>query len=161
MNSSLEALPVYKTSCLCDIMFRDIYLDLYMRLYSMRINPPDFKSKSYERYKRELEAWKQITEVDKKKQGIAIALSLPEEHESGTCIREKVFDEIDLNVLNADDGLAKLLVFLDQKLGKDELSDSLEKFEDFEDFCRDSKQRIVEYIANFARPTNVSSSIPR
>ena len=119
---------------------------------TMRINPPDFKSKSYERYKRELEAWKQVTEVDKKKQGIAIALSLPEEHESG--IREKVFDEIDLGVLNADDGLAKLVEFLDQKLGKDELSDSLKKFEDFEDFCRDSKQSIVEYIANFDQKYN-------
>ena len=119
---------------------------------TMRINPPDFKSKSYERYKRELEAWKQVTDVDKKKQGIAIALSLPEEHESG--IREKVFDEIDLGVLNADDGLAKLVEFLDQKLGKDELSDSLEKFEDFEDFCRDSKQSIVEYIANFDQKYN-------
>jgi hypothetical protein len=81
---------------------------------AMRINPPDFKFKSYERYK---------TEVDKKKQAIAIALSLPEEDESG--IREKVFDEMDLAPLNADDGLKKLIAFLDKKLGKDELTDSL------------------------------------
>ena len=33
--SSLEALPVYKTSCLCGIMFRDKYLDVYMRLYGI------------------------------------------------------------------------------------------------------------------------------
>ena len=30
---SLEALPVYKTSCLCGIMSRDKYLNLYMGLY--------------------------------------------------------------------------------------------------------------------------------
>ena len=31
--SSLEALPVYKTSCLCGIMFRDKYLDLYSHAF--------------------------------------------------------------------------------------------------------------------------------
>ena len=36
INSSLEALPEYKTSCLCG--FRDKYLDLYMCLYGMAHN---------------------------------------------------------------------------------------------------------------------------
>jgi hypothetical protein len=74
-------------------------------IMAMQINPPDFRKKSYERYRQELNAWKEVTEVEKKKQGIAVALTLPEEHESG--IREKVFDEMDLNVLKAEDGLQK------------------------------------------------------
>lgn len=45
-----------------------------------RINPPTFnKEKNYERFKQELLAWKEITDLRQDKQGIAIALSLPEE----------------------------------------------------------------------------------
>ena len=31
--SSLRVLPVYKTNCLCSILFWDIFLDLYMSIY--------------------------------------------------------------------------------------------------------------------------------
>ena len=45
-----------------------------------RINPPTFnKDKTYERFKLELLAWKEITNLRPDKQGIAIALSLPED----------------------------------------------------------------------------------
>ncbi|CAC5360727.1 unnamed protein product [Mytilus coruscus] len=81
-----------------------------------RINLPSFsKSKSYELYKQELVAWSEITDLDKKKRGIAVALTLPEDDESK--IREK-----------------------------DDLADSLEKFEDF---TRPEGQSIHEYVANF------------
>ena len=99
-----------------------------------RIDPPAFsKDKNYERFIQEL-AWKEITDLRQDKQGIAIALSLPEEDE--TKIREKVFDQIPLDDLKSDDGFTVLLNFLDKLLAKDDLSDSLEKFEDFEDFKR-------------------------
>ena len=68
---------------------------------AMRINPPVFsKDKSYERYKQELQAWNTVTDVDKKKRGVAIALSLPEECN----IREKVFDEVSIEDLNKENG---------------------------------------------------------
>ena len=113
-----------------------------------RINPPAFnKDKNYERYKQELLAWKEITDLRQDKQGIAIALSLPEDDESK--IREKVFDQIALDDLKSDDGLTVLLNFLDKHLAKDDLTDSLEKFEDFEDFKRAEGQSINEYVATF------------
>ena len=53
-----------------------------------RINPPSFnKGKNYGRFRKKLLAWTEITDLRKDKQGIAIALSLPEEDESQT--REK------------------------------------------------------------------------
>jgi hypothetical protein len=119
---------------------------------AMKINPPEFKNKAYDRYKQELNAWKEITELPKKKQGIAVALTLPEEHDSG--IREKVFDEMTLDDLKDDDGLKKLITFMDSKLGKDDLTDSLEKFEDFENFVRGTDQNIVEFIAKFDQKYN-------
>ena len=65
------------------------------------ITPPIFnKKKNYERYRHELTAWKEITDLSKDKQGIAIALSLPEDDESQ--IREKVFDQISVDDLKSD-----------------------------------------------------------
>ena len=113
---------------------------------AMRISPPEFsKSKSYERYKQELTAWREVTDLKKEKQGIAIALSLPENDN----IREKVFDELDIDDLKKNDGLDTLMLFLDAQLGKDDLVDSLEKFEDFEDLSRESGQSISDFIALF------------
>ena len=114
-----------------------------------RINPPTFniKVKGYELYKQELTAWGKITDLDKKKRGIAIALTLPEDDD--TKIREKVFDQLKLEDLEKDTGLDTLITFLDSHLGKDDLADSLEKFEDFEDFERAEGQSINEFIAMF------------
>ena len=114
---------------------------------SMKINPPEFSGKGYEKYKLELLAWNEVTSLDKAKRAIAIALSLPEDDESG--LREKIFDEMARDELKADGGFDALVKFMDEKLSKDDLADSLEKFEDFEDFKKQSGQSIVEYIAKF------------
>lgn len=42
-----------------------------------------------------------------------------------------------------------LIEFLDKHLAKDDLADSLEKFEDFEDFKRSDGQSVNEYISIF------------
>lgn len=116
---------------------------------STKINPPLYnpKIKTYELFKQELLAWKEVTELDKKKQGVAIALSLPENDESQ--IREKVFDQLNLEDLKKETGLKTLIEFLDKHLAKDDLADSLEKFEDFEDFKRSDGQSVNEYISIF------------
>ena len=122
---------------------------------SMKIDPPDFrKCKNYERYKQELKAWRLVTDVPKKKQGIAIALSLPADGDEETGIREKVFEELDLGDLEKDTGLDTLITFFDKHLGKDNIADSFEKFEDFEDYSRKTEVSIVEYIKNFDQKYN-------
>ena len=121
---------------------------------AMRLNPPDLsKCRTYERYRQELKAWQEVTDIPKTKQGIAIALSLPQDSgESG--IREKVFDEIELKDLKKENGLEILINFLDKTLGKDDLSDSLEKFEDFEDYCHGQNETILDYISRFDQKYN-------
>ena len=114
---------------------------------AMRINPPCLTSKSYERYKLELLAWREVTDISRFKQGIVIALSLPEDDKNH--IKEKVFTQINLDDLKKEDGLDKLIKFLDTHLKKDELTDSIEKFEEFEDFQRIEGQSVSEYIALF------------
>ena len=106
---------------------------------ALKINPPKFSSeKEYERYKVELQAWARITEVKKDKQGIAVALSLPEEDATG--IRERVFNEIAMDDLVKEDGLNQLIEFFDKHLGKNELEDSMEKLDDIEECRRDTGQ---------------------
>ena len=109
-----------------------------------RINPPSLeKAKTYERFKQEVLAWREITDLAKNKQGIAVALSLPEDDEHQ--IKDKVFDQISIDDLKDNFGLDILIAFLDKHLAKDDLPDSLEKFDDFDDFRRNDGQAINEY----------------
>ena len=98
---------------------------------SMRLNPPVFdrEEKIFDRWKTEVTLWAEVTDVAKAKMGIAVALSLPENDKSR--IREQVMEEIEIATLKTDDGLAKLLEFMEKKLGKDTMEDSLEKYEEF------------------------------
>ena len=56
---------------------------------SVKINLRKFQGKTYEQYRIELTAWREVTDLDDKKQGIAIALSFPDQDEHK--LREKVF----------------------------------------------------------------------
>ena len=115
-----------------------------------KIETPEYDSeRGFERYKQELEIWMECTSIEKKKQGMVIALSLPKKTECG--IRELVLDELGKDNLCCDDGMKNLLKFLTEKLGKDELDDSLERFEDFDSFQKSSDMTIIEFITNFDR----------
>ena len=120
---------------------------------ALKIHPPQYKKeKGYERYKIELMAWKEITDIKAVKQGIMIALSLPEDDETG--IRERVFDEMDIGDLKKETGLELLIAYMDKHLGKDDLADSLEKYEEFEEYKRESGQSMTEYITKFDQRYN-------
>ena len=112
-----------------------------------KINPPDLSSGNYELYKEKLLAWQMVTDIPVDKQGIVIALTLPNDDKHK--IQEEVFSQIGREKLSQENGLDTLINFLDSKLMKDDLSDSLEKFEEFEDFQRVNGQNITEYIAAF------------
>ena len=61
-----------------------------------------------------------MTDLDKSKQGVAIALSFPEQDEHK--LHEKVFSELSINNLKTEDGFDILLDFLDRKLQKDDIN---------------------------------------
>ena len=58
-----------------------------------------------------------------------MALNLPEDDKRK--IKEKVFDELELDVLNSENGIGVLFEFLDKYLLEDELMNSWNKFEIF------------------------------
>ena len=115
---------------------------------TMYIDPPRFTSQNFERYRLELQAWSEVTNVSKAKQGALIALSLPEDDQYQ--IREKVFTGLSLDELTKESSLNDLIKFLDGYLGKDKLVDTIDKFEDFENFERADKQNIIQLLTNEA-----------
>ena len=114
---------------------------------------PKFNSeKPYERYKQEIKAWSRTTSIEKKKQGLTVALSLPEDDPSN--IRDKVFNELELDSLEVDTGIAVLLEYFDKLFGRDDLTVMYEKYIEF-DRCRRKKgQKINEYILEFEQKYN-------
>ena len=115
--------------------------------------PPAFgEDKPYSRYVEELRGWTYITDVEKKKQGMAIALSLPEDDKNQ--IRDKVFNEIDMDLLKDEDGVETIIKFLDDVFKKDELSEVYEHYVNFDRYKRDSKETMDRYILEFEKLYN-------
>ena len=115
--------------------------------------PPAFTVlKSYNRWIEEIKVWQALTELEKKKQGLVIALSLPEEGQNS--VRDKVFSEISADVLNADDGVTKLIEFLDKIFKKDELSEAYETYVEFDRFRRSKVSSMEDYVIEFEKLYN-------
>ena len=114
---------------------------------------PKFSSdKPYDRYKSEIDAWSEATDAEKKKHGILVALSLPEDDVSQ--IRDKVFAEIEVSKLKLDDGLKTLITYLDSQFGKDDLTETYERYIEFERCKRESNQKINDFILEYEKKHN-------
>ena len=87
------------------------------------------ESTSYELWKLKTLAWTVVTEPSREKQAVTVALSLPEGDKRR--IKEKLFGELKLDELNSENGMSVLFEFLDKHLLPDELTNCLNKFEDF------------------------------
>lgn len=112
------------------------------------VKPPKFGGeKTYERWISELQAWQVISKVEKKNQALAIALSFDE----GSEVRDKVFHEIKINELNVDDGMTKLLEYLDKWYKKDELSGAYEAWGNFDKYKKSEDISIESYILGYQK----------
>lgn len=90
-------------------------------------------------------AWSEVSELPRTKAGIAVALYLPESDE--TLVREKVFSQLSIAELKQENGLDILISFLDKHLAKGDLSDCLQKFEDFDGFSRNETHSVKMNIS--------------
>ena len=66
-------------------------------------------SRNYELWKLQTQAWTLVTEMSKEKQALAVTLNLPEDDKWK--IKEKVFDEPELDILNSENGISVLFEF--------------------------------------------------
>jgi hypothetical protein len=79
-------------------------------------NPPNFDDQrdNYEVWKNELEIWQRVTDLEKKKQALAVTLTLRGQ------ARTKAL-EIKAETLNTEDGMSELLNALDSIFQKDKV----------------------------------------
>ena len=70
--------------------------------------------------------------IAENKQGLAVALSLPENYSNG--IRDKVFSDVTLDDLKGANGVTKLTTYMDKICKKDDLSAVYETVCDFDRF---------------------------
>ena len=93
--------------------------------------------------------WSMVTEVAKKKQGNLIALSLPNESKYGDNLRERVLERLSVSDLDKDDGLNKLMEFLDGELANDATTNLISKWDDWFDFVRKGDQSMEQFISEY------------
>ena len=105
--------------------------------------PPGFdERKPYETWKNEVAIWSRVTELEKKKQALAVVLAL-----SGSA-RETAM-EIPVDDLNKDDGMTTLLAKLDNLFMKEEKDQVYEAYSSFDRITRDSSVSMADYIIDF------------
>ncbi|ESP02026.1 hypothetical protein LOTGIDRAFT_157157 [Lottia gigantea] len=101
-------------------------------------NPPKFgEDISYETWKNELEVWRLMTDVNVKKQALAVTLTL--------FGREKAI-EIAAADLNKDDGMKTLI---DKLFKKDEKDAAYEAYSNFDKFKKTGEISMSEYVNEF------------
>jgi len=102
----------------------------------VNLQPPDLNEcKSYEAYKRQLKAWADVTYLPKGKQGNYVVLALPNKSKFGDDLKERALETCSEEDLKSETGLAKVIKFLDDELGKNAVDDIIDKWEEF-DNCK-------------------------
>ena len=96
--------------------------------------PPDLaECGTFKDYKMQVEAWQEVVDIDVKKRGIVLALSLPEEKTKfGKAIKSSVFKSCSLDTMKKETGVKSVLEALDEIIGEDETTATIAKFRELE-----------------------------
>ncbi len=109
---------------------------------SLKTPPPMRNDTSYDDWKKEIEVWKLLTDLEKEKQGPALLLSL-----SGKA-RDAAL-ELDIVDISTDTGLATIINRLDRLFLVDRDKLAFAAYEKFESHTRSSDLSIESYLADF------------
>ena len=117
---------------------------------SSRYEPAKFidNASEYPEYKKKLERWSRITKVEKKLQADVILYHL-EGHPSR--IQEKIETALGSEIVDQEDGVDKLMKYLDSIYAEDDLTDAWIKYKKFVRLKKSEDQPITEFIAEFER----------
>ena len=115
---------------------------------SSKLQPPKFVDDlaGYPEYKKKLQRWSRITKTPRNQQAEVVLYHL-EGHSSG--IQEKIDTALGEAVVGKDDGLDKLIEFLDTIYKEDEMTEAWTKYKQFTWLKRSPEQPVTEYIAEF------------
>ena len=115
---------------------------------SSKFEPPKFMddASGYPEYKMLLLRWSRITKTPKEQQAEVVLYHL-QGHPSG--VQEKIDTALGPAVVNKDDGLAKLIGYLDTIYAEDPMSEAWSKYKRFTKLKRNPEQPVTEFIADF------------
>jgi len=121
----------------------------------VNLQPPDLNEcRSYESYKRQLKAWAYVTDLPKGKQGNYVVLALPNKSKFGDDLKERALETCSEEDLKSETGLAKVIKFLDDELGKNAVDDIIDKWEEFDNCKKQDSQSLDEFISEFESKYN-------
>ena len=125
-------------------------------------DPPDLnKYSNYEDYKNNVLLWEGFTDYKKPKMGAMLAYALPNESITfGDHIQKDLFDVIPVSsLLNDEEGVKRVIDFLDGHIGKVKRESELDAFEKIWSFRRSNDQSILEYLKEHDRYYNKCKSL--
>ena len=110
-------------------------------------SPPPFNSSTddYSKWKQKFKLWKEITEVDKKKQAALMTLRLDD------TTQEAILEVMTHAQMKEENGADTLVGHLDKMFKKDESITAFELYERFESYQRPAELSIKEYCAEFQK----------
>ena len=107
-------------------------------------NPPEMRDDLlYDDWKKELQIWSMFTDLEKKRQGPAIFLTLKGK------ARETILAEIKPTDMSKDNGVDTITASLDKLYVKNESASAFNAFENFSRFRRPSNMSIKDYMIDF------------
>ena len=89
--------------------------------------------KNYEDWKKLMTIWKELTSLDKKKQGPALVLALDGEAQEAAL-------ELSSADISSEEGVTKIIERLDRIYAKDKLTEKFDAIEKFESYKRTQKK---------------------
>ena len=111
-------------------------------------NPPSLdKDKDYSLWKNEVAMWQLVTDLEKKKRGLALALTLQGKP-------REVALEMDAAKLNAENGVEVLMTELDKVFEKDKMDQAYSAYTAFDKYQREGSMNMSAYIIEFEQRYN-------
>ena len=126
-----------------------------MAVYNAKIPEFDLREKTYERYRFELDCWRDNTKLDKKSQALQVFLSLPEGNKDESRMRDYIYSRMKKADLVAENGFDELVKVMDEHLREDNLGRIWTTFDKFDDIKRKEGQSIDDYIVEFDIAVNL------
>ena len=104
------------------------------------------KDVAYDTWRREISLWQRVTELTKKKQAMAVALSLSGKY-------REVATSISTDDLDSDNGTTELLKVMDENFKKESLDTAYETYVSFEQLQR-GENTMSDFIVEFEAVNN-------
>ena len=119
------------------------------------VKVPEFDRENIQMYIDELTMWALVTEVDKKKQGPLVWMSLPKDDPSN--IKQFINDSIGVADLNKDDGIDKLIQAMKKAFQDESEIEAFTKWKEFDKVKRKEGEEARTFVDRFNTAYNVIS----